>query len=86
MLTLFILDTHKPVLWQTVKMPRHGLHCLLRKATPFSGTEILKLRNLTCDPLRYKMHKSMLNVSICVMKSIRLKGVKQLINMSECLG
>ena len=40
-------------------------------------TEIyINLENSTCDPVKYKMDKSMLIVSICMGKIIRVKRVE----------
>ena len=51
------------------------LHCLLRYKQ-FSGTEInLFTESLTSNPLKYKMDYSILDVSIYMEYSIRMKRV-----------
>ena len=39
---------------------------------------VLKFRNLTCDPLKCKMDKSMLIVALCMGKLIRMKRTNTL--------
>ena len=52
-----------------------GLHCLLRLKQS-SGTETRNyLENSTRDPLKYTMGSPILIVSICMGKSIRIKGL-----------
>ena len=56
-----------------------GLHCLLRLKQP-SGTEIhYNLENSTYDPLMHTMGSTILIVSICMGKSIRIQRVITLI-------
>ena len=53
-----------------------GLHCLLG-LKQLSGTEIHHhLETSTCDPCKYTMGKTILTVSICMGKSIRIQRVK----------
>ena len=52
-----------------------GLHCLLRFKQP-SGTEIHQnLENSTCFPLKCTKGSPILNLSICIGKSIRIQRV-----------
>ena len=53
-----------------------GLHCLLRSKLYF-GTDVHhNLKISTCDPLKYTMSRSIIIVSICMGKSIRIEMVK----------
>ena len=81
-LTIYILETPKRVLWQTMKTQmkcsnnaafHQGLHCLLRLN---KGTEIChNLENSTCDPLKYIMGNPILIASIFVGISTRIHRV-----------
>ena len=52
-----------------------GLHYLLRLKQPSWTEKHHDLENSTCDPLKYTMSTSILNVSICMGKSIRIQRV-----------
>ena len=67
-LTLFIMDTAKHVFWQTVKTQ------VISSGS--AGTAIhYSIEILTGKPLKYKMDKSMLIVSICMLQSTRMKQI-----------
>ena len=58
-----------------------GLHCLLRLKQS-SGTEIHRnLEKSTLGPLKYTMGSLILNVSICMGKSIRIQRVNPMHNI-----
>ena len=62
-----------------------GLYCLLRFRHP-SETEIYhNLENSTSNPSKYTMSRSILNVSICMGKSIRMQRVKILIERKRII-
>ena len=52
-----------------------GLHCLLRLKQPLRKQIHHDLENSTCDPLKYTMSTSILIVSICMGKSIRIQRI-----------
>ena len=69
-LTLFILETHKRVLWQTVKTQ-------IRVCTvPRCQSIILNLEILTCDPLISTMTHPSFIVSKQMDESISIHGVR----------
>ena len=81
--TLFILDTRKQVLRQTVKTQ---MKCRIRRHFIRVFTVCKDINNLqgqkfihhyleisNCDPLKYKMGKSICFLSTCMGKSIRMK-------------
>ena len=74
MILAFLANSDDPDEMQHNAAFHQGLHCLLRLKHPL-GTKYIEISKLTCDPFKYRKDKSMLIVSICTKKSIRMNRV-----------
>ena len=90
--TLFILDTCKKVRWQTVKtkMKCYMIQYFIMISTVLMiikkktfTTEMHNLEMCTCDPLKYKISKSILILSTCMRKLILSTCMRTSIRMKR---